>query len=291
MARAGLLALEFYSPDTKSWRQVCLFSFGYLYIRSFFVGFSWDSYMHMCLLTLYITCEAIFPGIFVAQTQNRGSSFFAFVWLCFRLLSFISLEINFSCMQLSPAIYLRDSRVWRPCLWFDCLMISWRVWAREIVCWIWYRYYFSNTISLTRTDTLKCVNLISRHLKCTYRCGMRYSKCCWRRVVFSIIISIIIRTSISISMYSGSDIAAPNAHMQARRSILRVLSKEIFSSKVKGMSISISVSMYFESGIAHQRRWYSNRHVIQWVSSHWITQCAHAGASFNIAGALKGDIF
>jgi len=79
MARAGLLALEFYSPDTKSWRQVCLFSFGYLYIRSFFVGFSWDSYMHMCLLTLYITCEAIFPGIFVAQTQNRGSSFFAFV--------------------------------------------------------------------------------------------------------------------------------------------------------------------------------------------------------------------
>ena len=83
---------------------------------------------------------------------------------------------------------------------------------------------------------------------------MRYSECCWRRVVFSIIISIIIRTSISISMYSGSDIAAPNAHMQARRSILRVLSKEIFSSKVKGMSISISVSMYFESGIAHQRQ-------------------------------------
>ena len=26
MARAGLLALEFYSPDTKSWRQVCTYN-------------------------------------------------------------------------------------------------------------------------------------------------------------------------------------------------------------------------------------------------------------------------
>jgi len=79
---------------------------------------------------------------------------------------------------------------------------------------------------------------------------MRYSECCWRRVVFSIVISIIIRTSISISMYSGSDIAAPKAHMQVRHSIFRMLLKEIFSSKVIIMSISISVSMYFESDIA-----------------------------------------